>query len=166
MVEWDMENDFQPYSYDVERSFDGVSFEKIAELAIPTTTQNNMHHFEYMDKTPKKGRNVYRVLQRVVNTDIQAYSLPSEAIVYADSELMMVYPNPVGSKLVLELFETFNKEATVDIYTVNGLKVYSRNVSADSKREEFDLQSMPAGTYYLRVQFAEIGVKLIRIVKQ
>lgn len=165
MVTWRTQEDVFAYDYVVEFSADGVNFEEVATLSVPTARTGRFLDYSFTHASPKKGWNYYRV--RVIDQagDL-SYSNIGKTVFYLESKLMHYYPNPVFDIMVLELFETFEEDITVDLTTSSGQVLRSLTLPAGTERIEIDLSPYSLGMYYLRVQYGEVAVKTLKVVKQ
>jgi hypothetical protein len=99
-VEWKTTNEVNLSKYEVEKSFDGVSFSKIGTKNALNGTVNN---YEVFDPAPQMGHNYYRI--KIVGLDNSVQYSKTVLINLADSKNQItIYPNPVkGSSLSLQL---------------------------------------------------------------
>lgn len=164
-VNWMVEEFLRDHTFTLEHSRDGERFEDLAVVEAPSAFLGVMNYYEHMHESAKQGRNVYRV--RIENRagDI-FYSEEAEAILYGDSKIAMLYPNPVEDIATLELFETFGEEATAELINANGAILLRRQADADTKQLQFDLSSLPSGTYFLRLNYSRSGNKVYKLIKR
>ncbi len=155
----------EPYTvFAVEYSKDGTDFRIIANVAQPVRVDGGQRYFQFTDFQPKRGRNYYRV-KLVRDGQPEVYSNIAEAILYSDSKLLLLYPNPLQQRAVLELFETFNNPVLVDVVTVSGVVLESLRLPAATQRVELDFSSYPAGVYFLRLHYGELEIKRLKVLK-
>jgi len=164
-IHWMTEEFLSEHHYTLEYSSDGQDFEAMAEVSSPTAFLGNMNYYEYLHEQAKRGRNIYRV--RIENPSGEVfYSEEAEVILYGDSKIALLYPNPVEAIATLELFETFGEEISVDLVNANGALIQTRDAEADTKQLQFDLTRLPSGTYFLRLNYSRTGVKVYKLVKR
>ncbi|HRK81583.1 MAG TPA: SdrD B-like domain-containing protein [Saprospiraceae bacterium] len=163
-LEWSLQQGVPYTGFRVERSADGRVFQSVATVNAPWHTGSGMLRFAYDDASPKYGRNYYRVI--MIGTDgLERASNVAEAIIYGDSKLVLLYPNPVTDHVVLELFETFNGAVQVDVVTASGMVAKSEILQPNTPRLEMDFSSYPAGVYFLRVRYGELELKRLKVLK-
>ena len=164
-INWMVEEFLRDHTFTLEHSRDGERFEDLVVVKEPSALLGVMNYYEHMHESAKRGRNIYRV--RVENRagDI-FYSEEAEAILYGDSKVAMLYPNPVEDIATLELFETFGEEATAELINANGAIILRRQADADTKQLQFDLSSLPSGTYFLRLNYSRSANKVYKLIKR
>ena len=164
LIEWDLNGFSQDdQSFVVERSADKEEFEKIGEVER-IFTGGTTNHYEYFDKTPKKGRSFYRV-KWMNSNDSFIVSNTEEVLLDEGISGIMVYPNPVEKTLFLEILDDISEKVSVDIITTNGVFVKSIEVPAGAFRKEIDLSLLARGVYVLVVNYDGKPQKTIRVVK-
>ncbi|MEI7983292.1 MAG: T9SS type A sorting domain-containing protein, partial [Bacteroidota bacterium] len=81
-----------------------------------------------------------------------------------ESTLFLVYPNPTDGKFTLELtVKELNSPALVRIYNMNGMEVYTKQLTVPGK-SELSLESQSPGIYLIKVT-RDSEMKMIKIVK-
>lgn len=165
MINWETQALGEGYSFDVEHSVDGETFEKIGQVVDPELVIGGMEFYQYLDTAPKLGRNYYRV-RVVAPTGDYVYSEIEDAVIFGDSRLMMVYPNPVVDQLVLEIFDSFNEEIELTLVASNGVLLRSEILPADTERKVLNVADLPAGVYFLQVRYGSTDVKTLKLLKR
>ena len=166
MVSWEMNANISGLSYHVEHSVDGENFERIATVTDPTNVLNGIHYFEYYSEAPKRGLNYYRVEVEDTQSNT-SYSNIEEVVLYTDSKIAMLYPNPVEDVLTLELFDTFEEEeVTLEIFSVSGKQMATIDVDAQQKRMQLDFNAYPAGVYLVRLRLGKTNIRTMKVVKR
>ncbi len=164
MVTWAVGENSGEYDFIVEHSNDNQTFDRIAVVSDPHHLAGGLRHYQYMDVSPKKGWNYYRVVAvepsgREVQSDV------AEVVVYAQSELMHLYPNPVVDYVTLEIFDSLNDEVLLQVMNINGTVLQNVNVPANTPRQELDFSNLPSGTYFIKVKYGRIDVKVLKVLK-
>ncbi len=165
LVKWSVPEDGQYYAFSVEHSADGEDFQEIARVGSPIRVEDRIRYYEYMDKTPKTGRNYYRV-KAVDNDQRETISDIAEAIIYADSRLMHFYPNPVNDRMTLEIFDSFNDDVQLQVINTSGIILQTIQVPKGADRQEIDFSGLSSGTYFVRVRYGKVDVKVLKILKR
>ena len=75
-----------------------------------------------------------------------------------------VYPNPASGTLNVKFTGT-EKNASVTLFTLTGQQVFSGSIKSGESSSEFDVRTVAAGTYFLRIS-TEKGNTTSRIVIQ
>lgn len=165
LVKWSVPEDGQYYYFSVEHSADGENFNEIGRVGSPMRVVDDIRYYEYMDKEPKTGLNYYRV-KAVDNDQRETVSEVAEAIIYADSKLMHFYPNPVNDRMTLEIFESFNDDVQLQLINTSGIVVQTVEVPEGVERQEIDFSNLPAGTYFIKVRYGRVDVKVLKVLKR
>ncbi|GJM32429.1 MAG: hypothetical protein DHS20C18_14300 [Saprospiraceae bacterium] len=163
-VNWSLEENNGNIVYQVERSSDGENFQQVGAITEPTSVQNGIQYFEYFDIAAKKGRSYYRV-KAVENNGNSLLSDVVDAVIYGDSELSMVYPNPANDMITIEFFDTFGEEVTLEVISVSGKRLTTLHLPADVERQQIDLSAFPTGAYFIRMKYGKSDVKTVRVLK-
>ncbi len=167
MVSWEMNvNVPGDLQYHIEHSADGENFSRVATVTDPADTRNGIHYFEYYAQAPKRGLNYYRVqVEDTWNNTV--YSNTEEVVLYNESQIAMLYPNPVEDALTIEIFETFDEEnVQLDIFSVSGKQVGTIPVGAGESRVQVDFATYPAGVYLVRLRLGETNIRTMKVVKR
>ncbi|MCR9098661.1 MAG: T9SS type A sorting domain-containing protein [bacterium] len=166
MVSWMTEEFIQDHTYTVEHSADGGErFVEIATVEEPSAYLGVMNYYEQMHEDAKRGRNLYRLRIENPQGDI-FYSEEAEAILYGDSEIALLYPNPAEEVATLELFETFGESVTVELLGVQGNVIYAQQLAPDAQQLELDVKQLPSGTYFVKLNYSKSGVKVLKLTKK
>ena len=164
-VNWEMPSYVPLMDYHVEHSADGENFERISMVNEPTHTLNGINYFEYQGIAPKKGRNFYRIqVEDAAGNTV--YSNIEEVIIFTDSRLAMLYPNPVEDMVTLEIFETFDEDVTLQLFNASGQLLETIEVDAGASTQQLTMSRYPAGAYFLRLRFGQTNVKTMKLIKR
>ncbi len=74
---------------------------------------------------------------------------------------MHVYPNPSNGLFYVEFKNPANQDFMIDVYNMNGLKVYSRNYesTADHVWVELNIVDQPSGIYFIFLNGTGLNIK-------
>ncbi|MBK7869176.1 MAG: T9SS type A sorting domain-containing protein [Saprospiraceae bacterium] len=164
IINWEVAQDGIDYEFEVEHSKDNLHFERLALVTTPHHLEGDMRHYEYMDESPKKGWNYYRVITRDYSGSPLISDIASVAL-YADSKLVHLYPNPVTDHLTLEILDAMNDDVQLQVINTSGIVMQTVNVPKDTQRQELDFSRMPSGTYFIKVRYGKIDVKVLKVLK-
>ncbi|UYZ59240.1 T9SS type A sorting domain-containing protein [Hymenobacter latericus] len=151
--------------FEVERSTDGVRFEKVGQVAGHGTT-SAPQTYAYTDANAGTlATQVYYRLKQVDRDGTTAYS-PVRTVAFG-KELgqngIALYPNPAHDELSVSLGATA-PNATLEVYTVNGMFVRKQSFGA-AATTKLNVSTLPQGTYLLKVTTATGTVLTSRFVK-
>ena len=122
----------------VERSAGGKDFEMVALLKQPESGD----WYEWVDDSPAKGRNAYRI-KHAGKTGIDQYSLIATTMVAGDISFRF-YPNPVDNVLIVR------SEDPVDLQVLDNNGQLRLNQSRVQGLQTINVSSLEKGIYVLR----------------
>ena len=93
LVDWELSNEFNVNSYDVERSNDGISFTKFA-THIASGNRNQIIAYSWLDIEPLPGYYYYRI-KILSNNNIVVYSKIVKLKINKSTPEIYVFPNPI-----------------------------------------------------------------------
>jgi hypothetical protein len=143
-VEWNSVTEDKGDLFEIERSSNGTTFEKIAMVPANGTPG----HYIYSDKQPYAGINYYRLI--LLNNDgTRIISKVVSANVKESNFEIGVYPNPVINELSVRIKEATIANAKISIIDVTGKTVETKTLTTASETVTFDMSKYPAGLYLL-----------------
>jgi len=145
MLSWKTASEINNSHFEIERSDDGRSFEFIGEIDGRGTT-TSLEAYEFVDATPLKGVNYYRLKQVDYNGDYEYTDIRTvEFAISANDSRVTLYPNPVTDFVRVNTQET---NLVLEAFDLNGKLVYKRNVSESG---EVNTQDFIGGAYIFKV---------------
>lgn len=166
LVEWQIANDRIATIFDLEYSKDGESFELLKTIEEPDMVASGQRYFSYKHILPKKGHNYYRIRVYEKNKEWEYYSSTEEVIIFGDSKLLLVYPNPVWEdELHIELFEDLEENLLIRLFAIDGVLLQQRRLLDPVKKLTLDMSSYLPGTYFLTVQFGKTLTKQYKVIR-
>lgn len=139
--------------YLVERSFDGLKFEKIGEVKA-----ENLTDYYFVDTQVPRGQIFYRLQMRDTDGKSRYSSIVS---VYYDRNPVtnaVLFPNPVSDHLTIQ-FEYNQSETDLywNIYYPNGQRIMGQKfaVNAGMNTLQVPVDDLPLGNYIFTVSNAE-----------
>ncbi|HSZ25191.1 MAG TPA: glycosyl hydrolase, partial [Cytophagaceae bacterium] len=139
--------------FDVEKSCDGIHFEKINTVKA-SGNSNTINRYSDVDLHPCSGKSYYRLKQVDLNN---AYSYTKIIMVddmNASSVSVIVYPNPFFGKFQLTINSIEDQVVNYKVFDLLGKTVLteSKAIQAGNTTMEIDLSSFPSGNYNLEIQ--------------
>ncbi len=133
--------------FDVLRSFDGLTFEKIGTID-GQGTKNTLSTYRFEDSDLRSGTTYYQLKQ----TDLNGSSKNSDMIVLNRKmdEKVFLYPNPTSKTLN---FELNNSDVTkISISNLNGQIIYSFEIEENGfQKKSIDISEFDNGHYLVYV---------------
>jgi secreted PhoX family phosphatase len=136
-------------SYEIERSADGVTFNRIA--SIPSSFNNNAFYSYFDNNLPLSNNLYYRIKQCKVG-DQCVYS-ETKLIKISSQKFLKVYALPGGN--LIRVMYTANDAADIllQLYTNTGRELYREKRKTTQGLNEFNIaiENLSAGFYVLKV---------------
>jgi hypothetical protein len=138
--------------YEVERSGDGKTYEKIGSVK-PTGSASSTEKYAFTDDVPLSGTNYYRL--KMVNTEGSFTYSAVRSVLLSDgkTDKVSVSPNPAKDRVVVKLNALEAKNVTLTLVDVAGKTVFTDVKSLETGFNEFSLNvaKLPQGLYFLKV---------------
>ena len=132
--------------YDVERSTDGIHFNKIGQVA-----GQNLANYAFPDNNLPKNSMLYYRLNMI---DLDGRSRYSKIItIRLDNSFSdaVVFPNPTAGDLHIKLNEALQANSRLQITDITGRIVQQQSVSANELSIDIDIQKLSAGRYFIKI---------------
>jgi hypothetical protein len=159
---WNTAAENNSFLFEVQRSNDGVNFEKIAEVA-GAGNSNGLKQYRFTDDKLNGQKHYYYRLKQV---DIDGRYIFSNIILLTNKENkqnVFVFPNPVvNSATVLFQQEILLKEAFL-LFNSQGQMV--QQFFINGRTGSIDLTGKPAGLYLLVNQKLGISIKIQKVAE-
>lgn len=156
-LKWLLAKDDEVQSFDVERSHNAVSFEKIGNVA---QNDANKKSYGFVDRQPMTGSNYYRL--KVINKDGTTEYTGTKVVKFDDAKSIAVkiYPNPATNVVNIELPEDVNNETNLilNIYGMNGAMVHHQKISkANSSIITVNTEKFAVGNYVVHLRSENVN---------
>ena len=165
-LQWATASEKDASHFEVERSYDALSFEKIGTVrAAGTSSETNFYGFN--DYNMQNGANYYRL--KLVNTD--GTTEYSEIVVVenkVEEDNFSFYPNPTSNEFFYSFATDRNEDIKIEILDMLGrvVKVQNFNVSVGKNNQMINISDLTAGTYSVRIIHADAAkMRSTKIVK-
>ena len=144
-LDWEVAHAADVARYDVERSADGQSFNRVGQVA-----GSALRGHIWYDGAPLEGISYYRI--RIAGTDGSESLSAVRPVAFSKggAQQLALYPTPASDALHLDLAAGPDADASVMIADLAG-KVVLRQPCA-AQRQTLDVAALPAGVYVLRYQ--------------
>ncbi|MDW3649608.1 MAG: T9SS type A sorting domain-containing protein [Bacteroidia bacterium] len=160
-LDWSTSLEINSDRFEIERSLDGISFQRIGTVA--STGGADGETYRFFDRTPEKGSNIYRLRQ--VDVDGK-YSYSSKVEVsFLPTIAHKISPNPFSDRFILSLSDDGNQSYEFELFDLNGKKVHQEILRFRDKVErEIYPGELPPGSYLyiLRKENSFVSGKIIR----
>ncbi len=159
LLRWQTSEETQNKGFDVERSSNAKSFERIG-FVLGQSESKDLQTYNFTDSQPMSSTNYYR-LKQLDNDGHFAYSRMVAIVSEVDQSFLVYYPNPTTNEITVKSEVGTVKEA--QIMTINGTILMSKIATTETMI--FSLKNIPSGTYLLNVAIDDYYVTK-KIIKQ
>ncbi len=149
LLNWQTASEFDNDYFEMERSFDGETFEKIGEVAGKGNSAD-ISNYQYLDRSYQNGSNFYRLKQ----VDVEgSFSYSHVVLIQVDDEgQISLYPNPVKKELNVQFPENMRGACTLKMYDTNGRKVIDQAIILNNESSiRIHVNELATGIYWLEV---------------
>lgn len=167
IVNWITESEINMKWFDVERSYDGVHFERI--VTLPALRQPGLGNYVYNDNDHLPGYNFYRLKMIDIGGE---YKYSFIARVYTggfSGTTLLVSPNPAeGNNFLVGTDFLASQKVTIRLLTVNGQLVKTQTVQARRGFNSFNIENiatLSAGVYIVEL-VTENEIRKAKLVKK
>ncbi len=131
----------------IERSQDGIQFERISSLAGRGTT-SQLTNYSFIDEHPYSGISYYR-LKQVDFDGTQTYST-IQTVYFDSSSEFFLFPNPATDELniVLSTDEIYD----IHVYSNLGVEVHNLDTTKNSTTYTIHLNGLASGSYIIELR--------------
>jgi hypothetical protein len=149
-LQWVTAQEFNNSYFDIERSFDGINFEKIGQVNSKGSG-NFISNYNFTDRGYANGINYYR-LKQVDKDGKYTYSLLVLIRAKKNNQpQIIIYPNPATRNIVVNVAEGLHKEWVLNMYSAVGQLVYSQKIPANQNNENINLPAISSGIYTINI---------------
>jgi hypothetical protein len=130
--------------FELERSKDGLQFEKIAQ-AQAAGNSNNRRDYAHTDVQPLANLNYYRIKQ--VDRDGRSAYSAMQLVRMNDTKPFLVFPTVTSSSITISGITT-----AVQVKLYNAAKQLVKTESVNATNASIDMRSLSAGNYWLLIE--------------
>jgi hypothetical protein len=167
ILSWVVENETALVTnYEVERSIDGIKFDKINNIA-KNAGANNIYNIIDPNLSAIKNSGIiyYRIKQMDINGEF-VYSDIKNVRINEKGTLITTFPNPVADFTTLKIDVLETADATISLINVDGKQLQTSTLKAAKglNLKKIDMNNLPKGDYLLKVVIGT-EVQTIKVVK-
>ena len=146
MLKWSTASEKNNDYFDVERSQNGIEFQKIGQVTSMGNSQT-VNYYQFTDANPLKSLSFYRLKQ---NDENNSYTYSNVIFIHNKTTgfIINIYPNPVKDILFIkDVSESFDYK----IINVMGVVIQS----GTSTTKSLSVSALAKGVYYLQINQKE-----------
>ena len=159
-LSWSTANEINNNYFLIERSLDGINFNRIAYVK-GNGTSSSLSEYNFQDKNIPYGQLYYRLVQ----VDFDGKKNYSEIIELTKDKKaqLLVYPNPFTKEVTLQMFSN-EKNCSFVVTNFLGQPVFHSDILKENEPYTFGKEFSP-GLYFVRVNMPS-GTEIIKINKE
>ena len=161
-LKWNVGYESGIINYEVERSADGVKFDKLSSI-----NAKNLASYNLNDNTPAKGSNFYRLKINEINGVFSYSDIVKVEIAGTALNINSFYPNPVTSFVKLNIGNDAASKASISVLDISGKVVLTDNFSlvAGITEKTINTSNLKSGIYILKLNDSgqSVSVKFIKL---
>jgi hypothetical protein len=145
-LNWTITREANFRQYEVERSTDGNSFNKIGTIA-----GQNLASYHLKDNNLPGAKNVFYRLKMVDADGKFTYSKMVSVRLNTNAGVISIYPNPAVNDVNILLQNALQENAVVKITDVTGRDVLEQTLATAQNNIKLKVNHLPPGRYFLSV---------------
>ncbi len=145
ILNWQTATEINNSHFDVKWSKDGISFEKIGEVAGAGTT-NEVQFYDFLHESPVNGENYYRLCQVDFDGKFERTDIIIVTITQSHNFTFDIFPNPAAHYLKIESEDLIGE--LVQIFSVNGQLV--KEFQHQSLITDLSINDLSNGIYFVK----------------
>ena len=158
-LDWQTATELNNSHFDVEWSRDGISFEKIGEVAGAGTT-NEIQFYDFLHLSPILGQNYYRLRQASLDGKLEYTNIIQVTFDIRRQMDISIYPNPASEQITIELHYSITNGQII-VTDTQGKIILQKNINEFTNI--LNVSNWAKGTYFISV-IAENGSETQKIV--
>ena len=160
IVRWDVADEVDVRGYEVEKSLDGRTFEKVGYVSA-----NGKPAYHYTDNSASEGVVYYRVKNVDIDGKFKYSSIVKLNGKNAASIVAKAFPVPARNSVTVQ-HDKLGAGGAISLSTADGRTVKTITPGAQAIQTVIDLQAQTPGIYILRLTNENGEKETIKIVKQ
>jgi hypothetical protein len=171
-LKWETSTEINNLGFDIEKSVDNISFEKIGNVkGYGTTTETRQYSFKDASITTGKGKVYYRLKQIDLDgTANYSDAIPVEySIIPVEFSLSQNYPNPFNPATTIKFGIPKEVKVTLKVYDILGKEVatlVNRKMEPGYYKYEWNGVSFASGVYFYRLDAGSyVKIKKMVLIK-
>jgi hypothetical protein len=149
-LDWRTASEVNNAGFELERSTNGIHFEPISWIA-GNGNSSTIQIYQYLDKNIRKYQLYYYRLKQIDFDSHFEYSDIQSVMIRSYDDQIIVYPNPVSSKLYFQIdIELITQDELVfELFDVLGRRVIKQVIANETA--SLSLSNLPKGVYSYRI---------------
>ncbi len=165
-VNWLTTSEVNVSHFEIERSKDGLLFEKLGQVNALNSALNNSYAFKDINALLLGAEKLFYRLKIIDKDGKYSYSKIAVVNIRPGKDIFYVYPNPAHDKLLIMINSSKEQTGSLIIYDASGKQVYSKSVIAMQgvNQQNISVSALADGVYNIRFITPE-GTRSLQFVK-
>ncbi len=165
VIKWSTATERDCDYFEIYRSEDGISWEKIAETKGSGNSSTRID-YQITDNTISSGKIYYYTLKQYdFNGKSEQFNPISAVNKTCSGQDIKVYPNPVKDVITIELPYAFNENILVELVDATGKVVKSQTYNTKETIINENIKSLSSGVYQVKVSVEEVSFPVKKVVR-
>ena len=158
LLKWAVAEEKNVFMYEIERSNDGIQFDKIGEINVKSN-DGTKNYYTYLDLNPSSKLNYYRI--KNIDTDGKSsYTNISSTFVNKNNIFLL---STISSSKVEFVIDDY-PNVFVNIIDLNG-KIIREKIECDNGKNQINIDDIPVGMYFLQFKSNNNLINNFKFVK-
>ncbi len=149
-LKWKTENEINTSHFEIERSSNGVDFEKIGK--VNSFNSSGTNNYSYQDIKPLKGMNFYRLKQIDIDGRF-TYSNIKKVMFETFGDAVNIYPNPAKEYIQFD-YAGKQKTVLVNLFDAQG-RLIKTTTLANIQPLKLNIENVAKGKYVVQLSDGE-----------
>ncbi len=158
LLKWAVAEEKNVYIYEIERSIDGIQFDKIGEINVKSN-DGTKNYYTYLDLNPSSKLNYYRI--KNIDTDGKS-SYTNITSTFVNKNNIFLLSTISSSKVEFVIDDYPN--VFVNIIDLNG-KIIRENIECENGKNQINIDDIPVGMYFLQFKSNNNLINNFKFVK-
>ncbi|MEO7483042.1 MAG: M1 family aminopeptidase [Ferruginibacter sp.] len=150
LLNWEVDNSLDKTIFDIEKSEDGRTFGKIAQ--VNAADYLNQYRFSFTDQNVKQGVLYYRIKVIPQNGPVIYTKTITISNQYSENDFTIA-PNPAKDFMVISASTVINTAVSIQLFDVTGrlIKKESNKIFGTDKSIRINLEDVKPGNYFIEI---------------
>jgi endonuclease I len=145
-VQWKVNREINFKQYEVERSVDGITFNRIGIVSA-----QNIENYNFTDNNLPAVKTVFYRLKMVDIDGRASYSKTVSVRLAPRAGGITVYPNPAVNEVSILLQQALQSAAVLKITDMAGRELVRQNIATAQNNIHLKVNQLPAGRYFVTI---------------
>lgn len=147
LLSWYATHEVDFKNFEIERSTDGISFEK-----IKTITGQNLANYSFADEQLPDANTIYYRIKMIDANGKISYGKIVTIRINDNFSNALIYPNPASDHLGIKLGQSLSQNSKLIITDIAGRTVSTQLLQSSQNNIHVNVQHLPSGRYFITIK--------------